>query len=49
MPLPAEGTDAASVLRELDSMKERDVRWRDGHAFTLTYYAGAEAQSAKLV
>lgn len=45
MPLPAEGTDAASVLRELDSMKERDVRWRDGHAFTLAYYAGPEAQS----
>ncbi len=45
MPLPAEGTDASSVLRELDAMKERDVRWRDGRAFTLAYYAGAEAQA----
>ena len=45
MPLPAEGTDAATVLRELDAMKTRDVRWRDGRAFTLAYYAGAEAQA----
>lgn len=45
MPLPAEGTDAAAVLHELAAMKERDVRWRDGRAFTLAYYAGPEAQA----
>lgn len=41
------------MLSQLDSFKERDVKWRDGHAFTLAYNAGddvlavAEAAYAK--
>jgi sphinganine-1-phosphate aldolase len=30
------------VLAELDSLKARDVRWREGRAFTLAYHAGDE-------
>lgn len=30
------------VLAELDSLKARDVRWREGRAFTLAYHAGED-------
>lgn len=30
------------MLAHLDALKEHDVRWRDGRAFTLAYYAGPE-------
>ncbi len=30
------------MLARLDALKEHDVRWRDGRAFTLAYYAGPE-------
>jgi sphinganine-1-phosphate aldolase len=40
--LGAEGRSVADVLAELDEFKVRDVRWREGRAFTLTYFAGDE-------
>jgi glutamate/tyrosine decarboxylase-like PLP-dependent enzyme len=40
MGLPAHGRDGAEVLAELDARKARDVRWREGRAFTLAYHAG---------
>lgn len=42
--LPSHGLTSAEVLHQLAAMKEGDVRWRDGRAFTLAYYAGAEVQ-----
>ena len=40
MSLPQHGLPAAEVLGTLDQMKQHDVRWREGRAFTLAYYAG---------
>ena len=40
MSLPQHGQPAAEVLGTLDQMKQHDVRWREGRAFTLAYYAG---------
>lgn len=42
MALPSHGLDRDVVLAQLDSFKLNDVRWRDGHAFTLAYSAGPE-------
>lgn len=42
MALPSHGLGRDDVLAQLDSFKEGDVRWRDGHAFTLAYSAGAD-------
>ncbi len=33
------------MLARLDALKEHDVRWRDGRAFTLAYYAGPEVSA----
>ena len=40
MVLPASGVDRDQLFAELDAMKDGDVRWRDGRAFTLAYHAG---------
>jgi sphinganine-1-phosphate aldolase len=40
--LAERGRAAVDVLAELDAMRSGDVRWRDGRAFTLVYYAGPE-------
>jgi glutamate/tyrosine decarboxylase-like PLP-dependent enzyme len=40
MSLPQHGLPSAEVLGTLDQMKQHDVRWREGRAFTLAYYAG---------
>lgn len=40
MVLGAAGRSVNEVLADLDSFKVHDVRWRDGRAFTLTYFAG---------
>ena len=40
MTLPTSGRPAPEVLDDLEQMKRRDVRWRDGRAFTLAYHAG---------
>lgn len=42
MVLPTRGMSRDSVLAQLDAFKAGDVRWRDGRAFTLAYYAGDE-------
>jgi len=53
MALPSHGTSRDEVLTQLDEFKANDVKWRDGHAFTLAYNAGddvlavAEAAYAK--
>ena len=40
MALPDAGRPATNILSELESFRVRDVRWREGRAFTLAYYAG---------
>jgi glutamate/tyrosine decarboxylase-like PLP-dependent enzyme len=40
MPLPPGGRPASDLLSALDSLKERDVDWRGGRAFSLAYFAG---------
>ena len=53
MALPSHGASRDDVLSQLDGFKANDVKWRDGHAFTLAYNAGddvlavAEAAYAK--
>jgi sphinganine-1-phosphate aldolase len=42
MPLPHDGLDPETVVDHLAAMTTRDVRWRDGRAFTLAYNAGPE-------
>jgi sphinganine-1-phosphate aldolase len=38
--LPEHGASRDEVLAQLDAMREHDVRWRSGRAFTLAYHAG---------
>ena len=40
MALPSIGLGRDEIFDRLDQMKVNDVRWRDGHAFTLAYNAG---------
>ncbi len=40
MALPNTGMPAEAIFAHLDDLKGNDVRWRDGRAFTLVYYAG---------
>jgi sphinganine-1-phosphate aldolase len=40
MALRTSGISRDDVLAELDAMKAKDVRWRDGRAFTLVYHGG---------
>ncbi len=37
------GQEPELVMLELEARRSRDVRWRDGRAFSLAYYAGPEA------
>ena len=43
--LPAHGQSSLDVLKRLDDLRNDDVRWRDGRAFSLAYFAGAEVQA----
>jgi glutamate/tyrosine decarboxylase-like PLP-dependent enzyme len=45
MSLPNAGMSPEAILTHLDELKSDDVRWRDGRAFTLVYYGGAEVLS----
>lgn len=45
MSLPATGMSAGDVLAALDEMRSGDVRWKDGRAFTLAYYAGPDVHA----
>lgn len=40
MSLPSSGLSRDDVFARLDQMKQNDVRWREGRAFTLAYNAG---------
>jgi glutamate/tyrosine decarboxylase-like PLP-dependent enzyme len=42
-PFPSSST-ADEILNRLDHLRENDVRWRDGRAFTLAYSAGPEVE-----
>jgi glutamate/tyrosine decarboxylase-like PLP-dependent enzyme len=42
MDLPNAGMSPEEVLGHLDELKRDDVRWRDGRAFSLVYYGGAD-------
>jgi sphinganine-1-phosphate aldolase len=42
MSLPRASRPADEILAELDALKQHDVRWKDGRAFTLAYYAGPD-------
>ena len=41
--MPTTGWSADDVFEGLEAMRTRDVRWREGRAFSLAYHAGAEA------
>jgi sphinganine-1-phosphate aldolase len=42
MDLPNAGMSPEEVFGHLDELKRADVRWRDGRAFSLVYYGGAD-------
>jgi glutamate/tyrosine decarboxylase-like PLP-dependent enzyme len=42
MSLPKSGRPSDLVLSELERLREGDVAWRRGRAFSLTYFAGDE-------
>ena len=41
--MPPKGWSAVDVFEGLEAMRTRDVRWREGRAFSLAYHAGPEA------
>ncbi|MFM8249056.1 MAG: pyridoxal phosphate-dependent decarboxylase family protein [Acidimicrobiaceae bacterium] len=41
--MPEIGWSATDVFDSLEAMRSRDVRWRDGRAFSLAYNAGPDA------
>ena len=41
--MPPKGWSVDDVFEGLEAMRTRDVRWREGRAFSLAYHAGAEA------
>ena len=41
--MPTKGWSAGDVFEGLEAMRTRDVRWREGRAFSLAYHAGPEA------
>jgi len=42
MALADAGMSPQTIFSHLDELKRDDVRWRDGRAFTLVYYGGAD-------
>ena len=42
MSLPSRSRPADEILAELDALKQHDVKWKDGRAFTSAYYAGPD-------
>ena len=42
MIVTPDGIASTDVLDELEALRGRDVRWREGRAFTLVYHAGDE-------
>ena len=45
MIIPSVGWSAEKVFGALEEMRSDDIAWREGRAFSLAYYAGAEAIS----
>jgi sphinganine-1-phosphate aldolase len=41
--LPTTGTPKDVILQRMQAMRQNDVRWREGKAFSLVYHPGAEA------
>jgi sphinganine-1-phosphate aldolase len=41
--MPASGSAPASVMSRLEEYRRNDLRWKDGRAFSLAYFAGEEA------
>ncbi len=41
--MPAAGTERAAVLSRLEEFRHGDLRWKEGRAFSLAYFAGPEA------
>ena len=41
--MPPKGWSAVDVFEGLEAMRTRDVRWREGRAFSLAYHAGPKA------
>ncbi|MFP5489658.1 MAG: pyridoxal phosphate-dependent decarboxylase family protein [Acidimicrobiia bacterium] len=40
MQMPQQGRAVDDVIAELESMRERDARWRDGRTFGMVYHGG---------
>src|SRR3954447_25384220 len=43
--LPEHGTSPEAIFAELDDLQRGDVQWRDGRAFSLVYYGGADVSA----
>lgn len=41
--LPLHGIPAPQVFRDMESLRQHDVDWRNGRVFSLAYFAGSEA------
>lgn len=48
MPLPKSGLPADEILAQLDALKQRDIDWKHGRAFTLAYYAGEDVYAVAI-
>jgi len=42
VPFPREGQPKEAILRAMAEARDRDVRWREGKAFSMVYFAGDE-------
>ncbi|WP_072037619.1 aminotransferase class V-fold PLP-dependent enzyme [Flavihumibacter sp. ZG627] len=40
--IPPQGEDAAQILEQIKKMKEEDVHWKEGRAWSLVYYVNEE-------
>ncbi|HZX54431.1 MAG TPA: aminotransferase class V-fold PLP-dependent enzyme, partial [Ilumatobacteraceae bacterium] len=45
MALPDHGMSPEAIFAELDDLQRGDVQWRDGRAFSLVYYGGADVSA----
>jgi sphinganine-1-phosphate aldolase len=42
LPLPQTGTSHEQLMAQMRSLRDKDVKWRDGKVFSLVFYAGDE-------
>lgn len=45
---PPAGSLKEDILAELAAEKEKDIRWREGKAFSLVFHAGEEASALSI-